>query len=460
MSNYNNKPNLKSHGSINTNNYKAPKYKSKLMMASTVCLGLTTLILSGCSDTLVNHSKEMTSSQKLLSHAAYSYGTRPMYLVDDMDNGPLKDELKACEGQPPQKTDFSISHRGAPLQYPEHTYDSYMAAARMGAGVLECDVAFTKDGELVCRHAQNDLHTTTNILSTPLANKCSTPPKFDTQGKLLNADKIECRTSDITLNEFESLTGKMDAANTKADNLKDYMNATAPWRTDLYSQNGKVLSLKQHIELTKRLGLKHTPELKSPVEKMPFNMGTRQYTQNQYRQQLINTYKQAGVNPNDVYAQSFDIEDIQYWVKNAPEFAKTAVYLIEDSNETASGKKFDKNDATTWRHSMQSLKDMGVNTIAPATWMLVTTDAKGSLIPSEYAKQAKQAGLDIITWSIERSGPLANGGGWYYTGLDDAINNDGDMMNYIDVLAQDVGVKGIFSDWPATVTYYANCKGL
>jgi glycerophosphoryl diester phosphodiesterase len=28
------------------------------------------------------------------------------------------------------------------------------------------------------------------------------------------------------------------------------------------------------------------------------------------------------------------------------------------------------------------------------------------------------------------------------------------------VLARDVGIKGIFSDWPATVTYYANCMGL
>jgi glycerophosphoryl diester phosphodiesterase len=34
------------------------------------------------------------------------------------------------------------------------------------------------------------------------------------------------------------------------------------------------------------------------------------------------------------------------------------------------------------------------------------------------------------------------------------------MYEYIDALAQDVGVEGIFSDWPATVTYYANCMGL
>ena len=37
---------------------------------------------------------------------------------------------------------------------------------------------------------------------------------------------------------------------------------------------------------------------------------------------------------------------------------------------------------------------------------------------------------------------------------------DGDMFTVLDVLAEDVGVLGVFSDWPATVTYYANCKGL
>ena len=34
------------------------------------------------------------------------------------------------------------------------------------------------------------------------------------------------------------------------------------------------------------------------------------------------------------------------------------------------------------------------------------------------------------------------------------------MMNVLDVLAMDVGIIGIFSDWPATTTYYANCMGL
>jgi glycerophosphoryl diester phosphodiesterase len=55
---------------------------------------------------------------------------------------------------------------------------------------------------------------------------------------------------------------------------------------------------------------------------------------------------------------------------------------------------------------------------------------------------------------------LVDGGGWYFQTVTDAINNSGDTYTVLDVLAHDVGVIGIFSDWPATVTYYANCMGL
>ena len=250
---------------------------------------ISSLLIVGCTtdsrSTLTSKAPLSTvqSQPQSPSPVAYTYGVRPFYLINDMDEGPLKEELQACRGQLPSKTDFSIAHRGAPLQLPEHTYDSYVASAQMGAGILECDVAFTNDGELVCRHAQNDLHTTTNILTTPLANQCTVPPILDAKGKLTNADSIECRTSDISVTEFKTLTGKMDAANKKATSISEYMNATAPWRTDLYSQNGKVLTLKEHIALARKLGMKHTPELKAPVVTMPFNG----YRLDDYRQQRM-----------------------------------------------------------------------------------------------------------------------------------------------------------------------------
>src|SRR5262245_65034100 len=80
-------------------------------------------------------------------------GPRPFFLVNDMADGPLKRELQRCSSGPFMRTDFSIGHRGAGLQFPEHTRESYEAGARMGAGIVECDVTFTKDQELVCRHA-------------------------------------------------------------------------------------------------------------------------------------------------------------------------------------------------------------------------------------------------------------------------------------------------------------------
>src|SRR5262245_14865323 len=102
-------------------------------------------------------------------------GTRPFYLVDGMDPGSLKDKLTQCKDGPFSRTDFSIGHRGAALEFPEHTKEAYEASARMGAGIVECDVTFTRDGELVCRHSECDLHTTTNIVATPLNAKCPVP---------------------------------------------------------------------------------------------------------------------------------------------------------------------------------------------------------------------------------------------------------------------------------------------
>ena len=378
-------------------------------------------------------------------------GPRPFFLANDMDDGPLKNQLKACSKMNFNKTDFSIGHRGAPLQFPEHTKESYQAAAQMGAGILECDVTFTQDRELVCRHSQCDLHTTTNILAMPdLAEKCSVPPDYTSDTPFAN---VKCCTSDITLTEFKSLTGKMDAGNPEAKTLKEYLASTADWRTDLYTSRGTLLSHKESISLFKKLGTKYTPELKSPSVEMPYE---GEYSQEDYAQQMINEYKEAGIDPENVFAQSFNLDDVKYWMAYEPAFGNQAVYLDGRYDDP----RFDHSDSETWSPNMEELASQGVKIIAPPMWMLLALDESNQLVPSKYAIAAKAAGLNIITWTLERSGLLKNGGGWYYQTTNQAINNDGDMLEVLDVLAQDVGILGIFSDWPATVTYYANCKGL
>jgi len=327
----------------------------------------------------------------------------------------------------------------------------------MGAGIIECDVTFTANRELVCRHSQCDLHTTTNILATDLADKCSepfTPAKFDpVSGDRTKSASAKCCTSDITLAEFKTLCGKMDASNPDATTVEGYLGDTANYRTDLYSTCGTVLSHAESIELFKDLDVKMTPELKSPSVAMPYE---GDYTQEDYAQQMIDEYKAARVKHKDVFAQSFNLDDVLYWINNEPKFGKQAVFLDGRYNDD----KFDHTKPSTWSPTMEELAAEGVNIIAPPMWMLMALDRKNEIIPSTYAMYAKAAGLDIITWTLERSGLLKNGGGFYYQSVTDGIDNDGDAYVALDVLAQDVGILGIFSDWPATVTYYANCKGL
>lgn len=381
------------------------------------------------------------------NHADVYLGPRPFWLVADMDEGPLKDKLQSCRAGRMKPTDFSIGHRGAPLQFPEHTLESYTAAAQMGAGIVECDVAFTKDRELVCRHAQNDLHTTTNIVTIPELNaKCTQPfvPADPASGAPAQA---ECRTSDITLAEFKTLEGKMDASNPMATTPEEYLKGTADWRTDLYASRGTLMTHRESIELFQTLGVKFTPELKTPVVDMPWE---GDYSQQEYARQMVQDYIDAGVDPGHVWPQSFLLEDVLLWVNETPTFGRQAVFLDQSS----------LTPDTRSLAFMESLKAQGVNILAPALWKMLTLNGHREIVASDYALNARTAGLDLIAWTVERSGPLANGGGWYYQTVTDAINNDGDIFTVIDVLAREVGVIGIFSDWPATTTFYANCMGI
>ncbi len=381
-------------------------------------------------------------------------GPRPYFLVQDMQDSPLKTELQACAKniETFHATDFSIGHRGAALQFPEHTRQSYEAAARMGAGIVECDVTFTKDKELVCRHAQNDLHTTTDILSSPLASTCTqpfTPAEFDADGKLTKPAAAECRTSEITLAEFKGLHGKMDAFNPRAKTVAEYVAGTAPFRTDLYAgpTSGTLLTHQESIALFKQLGVKMVPELKAPSVAMPFDG----FTQAAYAQKMIDEYKAAGVPPERVWAQSFNKADILYWIRNEPAFGQQATYL-DDAEKVA-----DLPDAA----ELKSYAADGIRIVAPPIFALITTGADGQgIVPSQYAKDARAAGLQIIAWSLERSGILGDAKkkkGFYYQTVESAIHREGDTLRVLDVLARDVGIIGMFSDWPATVSFYANC---
>ena len=85
-------------------------------------------------------------------------------------------------------------------------------------------------------------------------------------------------------------------------------------------------------------------------------------------------------------------------------------------------------------------------------------------MPSQLAMDLKGMGYDIIAWTFERAdlrGGASTAGFYYdFDPAGAAIKKDSDMYKALDVLARQVGILGIFSDWPATVSYYASCMGL
>jgi glycerophosphoryl diester phosphodiesterase len=397
------------------------------------------------------------------SEQSIQLGPRPFSLVEKMSPSKLKTQLQRCSNGPFKRTMFSIGHRGGgTLQFPEHTKESHQAGARMGAGVLECDVTFTSDGELVCRHDQCDLHTTTNILLTDLASKCTrpfSPAEFDpVTGARTKAASALCCTSDLTLAEFRTLVGKMDGFDPNATTAEEFQHGTPNWRTDLYSTGATLLSHKDSIQLIRSLGAKFTPELKAPNRAAAQQVEDVFGSQEAYAQAMIDDYKDAGIPPTDVFAQSFGLPDILYWIAHEPEFGQQAVFL-DDANTPAE---------LPTRAELKSLAAQGVRIVAPPMWALLAVRGK-KIEPSQYAKDAKAAHLGIITWTLERSGRIVEevlptkGTGapeFYYQTTLDALENDGDILVVLDVLARRVGILGIFSDWAATVTYYASCMDL
>lgn len=355
---------------------------------------------------------------------------RALTLAADLPAGALKERLQSCASGPFYPTAFSIAHRGAPLGYPEHSREGYIAAANMGAGVIECDVTFTKDLELVCRHSQCDLASSTNILQTELATTCQQP---FTPAASAEPASARCCTSDITLAEFKTLCARPDITNTQATSVDEFL---APLRSpviDQPSQCGTVMSHRDSIKLIQRLGAAFIPELKRPEVPMPFNG----FSQQAYADKLLAEYRELGIPAEKIYPQSFSFDDVRHWIKKHPEFAQQTLWLVPRPRQIT----------PPTLQELRSLRAQGLKIIAPPIHMLVWQNAQGRIVPTAFAKAARASGLKIITWTFEAAKATAAAYG----------NQPGLMLEALDVLAQDVRVSGVFSDWPGTVTYYANC---
>lgn len=213
---------------------------------------------------------------------------------------------------------------------------------------------------------------------------------------------------------------------------------------------------KESIEIISAKNGKFTPELKSPQVEMPF-MGT--FSQEDYAMKMIQEYIDAGVPPENVWPQSFNHDDVFFWVANT-DYGAQAVALDGD---------YDKPDVEL-RSFFERLEEGGVNYVAPPMWRLVRPNPNAGeegeydMQPSLYARMINsEFDLKIITWTLDRTGPPLNKeGDWYWQTLqgNGLELTEGSRFDLVHVLATEVMVEGIFDDWPSVTAFYANCMGL
>ena len=207
----------------------------------------------------------------------------------------------------------------------------------------------------------------------------------------------------------------------------------------------------ESIELLRDQGVAMTPELKQPRVSMPFQ---ESFSTERYAAALLDAYRAADVPAERVWPQSFDLDVVRYWLTQHPDFAAQVIWL--DGRYSEPG--FDPSDPATWSPGMTELRTLGLRYLAPPIPVLVTAE-DGRIVPTAYARAARAAGLELITWTLERPGTMLDGG-FYVSSVASAVSREGDVFRLLDTLANEVGVIGVFSDWPATTTFFANCMGL
>ncbi len=281
-----------------------------------------------------------------------------------------------------------VGHRGVPAHYPEESLEGVLAAAAFGAFGVECDAVPTQDGALVCRHAASDLAETTNVLVTPWAKTCAEP--FRPAGPFTRA-RARCRTLDLPLKAFLSLEAWPEGKNDRARRPEDYYRA-ARYPAALFEAPAHTLDHAGFVRVLRPLKVAYFPELK----KTPLPPGI---PRNDLRRALVDAYKKAGIPPERVFMQSFDRADLAFWRAYAPAYAKRAIWL--------DGRRLDPEDPSSWHLGMEALHKEGIRYLGPPIRYLLRREG-GRLLPTAYARAAREAGLLLVPWTLERTKGLGS----------------------------------------------------
>lgn len=314
-----------------------------------------------------------------------------------------------------------IGHRGASGDRPEHTLAAYELAARMGADYIEPDLVSTKDRVLVARH-ENEISGTTDVAERP---------EFATRQTTKVIDGVTLTgwfTEDFTLAELRTLRAKE-----RIPQLRQ--------RNTIYDGRYRVPTFDGVIWLVKRLSrelgrpIGIYPETKHPSYFRSIGLALEDPLVASLRQTKLDKRK------SKVFIQSFEVGNLRALDR------RIDVPLVQ----LLGGKM--QRPADDPRTYAQLATPAGLATIAtyadgvgPSKDYIVPRDPTGtSLAPTSFVADAHAAGLLVHPYTFRNENSF----------LPLELRRGADPAAWGNAIAEyeqffDLGVDGVFSDYPDT----------
>lgn len=286
-----------------------------------------------------------------------------------------------------------IAHRGASGHRPEHTLEGYRLAAEMGADYIEPDLVVSKDGHLIIRHDRY-LSTSTDVADHPeFAGR-----QMVKEGR----EEADWFVEDFTLDEIQTLRARQPypGRSTEYDGqftVPTFDEVLALGRA-LSEEHGRTIGVypeAKHPSFFKSVGLDHVPLLLSSLERFGHTAADA-----------------------PIYIQSFEpaiLRELRH---------RTAVKLIHLL------------PATKDEMPLEDLAEFA-DAIGPYKNLLVEGEAGED---SGLVGQAHALGLEVHPWTFRNDA------------LPRAFATPEEEIGFF----LDLGIDGIFSDFPDTVATVLN----
>ena len=298
-----------------------------------------------------------------------------------------------------------IAHRGAPGYLPEHTLESVTLAYSQGADFIEQDLVVTKDSKIVVLH---DIHleTVTNVEQV-------FPSRKRPDGRYYTLDFTLAELKTLNVHERQDAQGKQVFPN-RYQGKGTFHIATFEEQIELIQQLNR--------QLNKTTGF--YPEIKSPAWHREQGVDISQLVMAVLRKHQLDDADKA------IYVQCFDFAETLRLRNDL----KVKVKLIQLVGEN------DWQESTTDYDFLKT--PLGLEAIAKVAqgigpWIPQLIDLE-TMQPTAFVKQAHIAGLQVHPYTFRK----------------DALPDNVNQKQTLNMLFKELQVDGVFTDFTDTLVSY------